>query len=87
MISGSIIPALSFKHYGVPDVVNVKMKFFDSPMDRLGHYLDVLAYGAQLRLIEKVTLTQHTIEGDFKVQFSMFWNVCKMRTPKGILII
>ncbi|KIJ32902.1 hypothetical protein M422DRAFT_265241 [Sphaerobolus stellatus SS14] len=70
MLHGNTIPAMSFNRYGECEMDYVAMKYMDSPLDRLAHYLDAQLYGADLEFIEKIILIQ---DSSFEIQISVFW--------------
>ena len=59
------------------------MRFLDSGLEHLGHYVDTAYYGAKLKLIKRVTLRQEDTTGDFDVTFSLFWKTLNIRHCNG----
>ncbi|KIJ44874.1 hypothetical protein M422DRAFT_251497 [Sphaerobolus stellatus SS14] len=77
MLHGNTIPAMSFNRYGECEMDYVAMKYMDSPLDRLAHYLDAQLYGADLEFIEKIILIQ---DSSFEIQISVFWKFREVDT-------
>ncbi|KIJ41060.1 hypothetical protein M422DRAFT_255905 [Sphaerobolus stellatus SS14] len=69
MLIDNAIPAMCFNRYGEYEMDYVNMKYMDSPIDGLAHYLDTPLYGADLCLIEKIILIQ---DNSFEIQLFIF---------------
>ncbi|KIJ24995.1 hypothetical protein M422DRAFT_274105 [Sphaerobolus stellatus SS14] len=74
-IMGGLVAALRWTREGGPYIELINMRFFDSPIAYLAHYVDVHEYGAYLKLIGKLSLAQQSSTGTFAVSFSLFWKV------------
>jgi hypothetical protein len=53
----------------------VFVKFLDSPIHNLGHYINSNEYKAKLKLIEKVDFIRECLDVIYTVRFSFFWKV------------
>ncbi|KIJ55972.1 hypothetical protein M422DRAFT_239148 [Sphaerobolus stellatus SS14] len=56
-----------------PGAEQIRVRFLQSPLNRLGHYIDTGKSGARYKPFKKISLTQYSVDGSFQVEFSLYW--------------
>ncbi|KIJ30617.1 hypothetical protein M422DRAFT_267765 [Sphaerobolus stellatus SS14] len=74
-ILGGMVPGLRWIHEGssLPFLELISMCYRGSSVNQLTHDVDTAFYGAELKLIRKVTMPHEFVTGTFDIEFSLFW--------------